>query len=141
MILNLKNTLKTYFTKFVIVGLSGMIVNQTVLAILIYIFDLEVKWAGIVAIETSIISNFLLNNFWTWRDRNDQSIIYRFIKYHLVTLISGVVNYIILIWLTNLGLNALISNLIGIIIGMLINFMLNHIWTFNQVNKSTKNAN
>jgi dolichol-phosphate mannosyltransferase len=122
--------LKTYIGKFSLVGISGFVVNQGMLAILIEIVHMDVKWAGIIAIELSIISNFLLNNYWTWRDKREQHMLMRFFKYHLVTLVSGGLNYAVLIGLTYMGMHPLIANLFGIALGTIVNFIFNHYWTF-----------
>lgn len=121
---------KIYFGKFALVGISGIIVNQGMLALLTLVFLMSVELAGLIAIELSIITNFLLNNYWTWSDRAGQKVWVKFFKYHIVTLVSGAVNYIILIVLTRYGMNPLISNLFGIGAGMLVNFVLNNFWTF-----------
>ena len=126
------DALKGYFTKFAIVGISGILVNLGVLALLKDGFDINMKLAGALAIEISIISNFLLNNFWTWKERRERSFWNRFVKYHMVTLISGVVNWIFLVVLTDYGLYYLLAQAIGIGAGMIINFFLNHHWTFKK---------
>lgn len=125
--------------KFSLVGLSGIVVNQGTLAFLHQAFQVNLKIAGIIAIELSIISNFLLNNFWTWKEGKSRGFIQRFAKYHLVTLVSGAINYAILLALTSLNINYLMANLLGIAVGMVINFIINHNWTFNRT-KGVSNA-
>ncbi len=129
-----RNIIRLRFTlgKFSLVGLSGIFVNQGTLSLVHQLMNIDVKYAGIIAIELSILSNFLLNNFWTWKKGKSRGFLLRFLKYHLVTLISGGINYIILLSLVSIGLNYLIANLIGIGIGMIINFIINHKWTFNK---------
>lgn len=122
--------LKKYFGKFAIVGISGILVNQGLLTFLIEIGNLRLAYASIVAIEVSIITNFILNNFWTWNQGGKPGVLNRLLKYHLVTAVSGSINWIILVVLTDLGLHYFISNLIGIGVGTVINFFLNHFWTF-----------
>lgn len=124
------DNLKGYFGRFALVGISGIIVNQGVLALLNLVFGIPVGISGAIAIETSILNNFTLNNLWTWKNRNEQSLWQKLIKYHTVTLFSGLVNYTILLVLTHIGFHVLIANLIGIGIGMTINFIFNHFWTF-----------
>jgi dolichol-phosphate mannosyltransferase len=93
---------------------------------------LPVKFGGIIAIETAILSNFMLNNFWTWKDSRDTPFLQRLLKYHGVTIFSGGINYGILLLLTHFGLYYLIANMIGIGCGMIINFFFNHFWTFRK---------
>jgi dolichol-phosphate mannosyltransferase len=123
-------SLKNRIGKFSIVGISGIVVNQGMLTILIELVDMDVEWAGFIAIGLSILSNFLLNNFWTWRDKRDQHIAARFGKYLITTFISGGINWIVLVGLSYMGLYPLIANLIGIGMVTIINFILNHYWTF-----------
>jgi dolichol-phosphate mannosyltransferase len=121
---------KTRFLKFAVVGISGVIVNEGLLALLTEILTIRVAIAGAIAIEVSILSNFILNNFWTWQDSHDKSFLKRLIQYHSVSIIAGLVNYVVLVGLTHLGLHHLIANLIGIAFATLINFVLNNHWTF-----------
>ena len=114
--------LRGYFIRFGIVGISGILVHE------------YLKWplgvSGALAIEISILSNFLLNNFWTWRQAHGHSFLTRLLRYHSVAIISGLVNYGILLLLSGFGMEPLIANLIGIATGTVINFFLNHYWTF-----------
>jgi dolichol-phosphate mannosyltransferase len=120
------------FVKFLIVGGSGVLINEGLLAILTEIYLVQISIAGVIAIESSIISNFLLNNFWTWRDNRHKPFTTRFVQYHYVALIAGSVNYLVLIGLSNMGLHHLLANLVGIALGTVINFLLNNYWTFGK---------
>ncbi|MBA4115550.1 MAG: glycosyltransferase [Rubrobacter sp.] len=56
------------FWKFALVGASGVLVNLLTLITLVEYFDASPTVAWIVAVGISILSNFLLNNAFTWRD-------------------------------------------------------------------------
>jgi dolichol-phosphate mannosyltransferase len=56
------------FWKFALVGASGVLVNLITLIALVEYFDAGPTVAWIVAVGFSILSNFLLNNAFTWRD-------------------------------------------------------------------------
>ena len=56
------------FWKFALVGASGVLVNLLTLITLVEYFDASPTVAWIVAVGLSILSNFLLNNTFTWRD-------------------------------------------------------------------------
>jgi dolichol-phosphate mannosyltransferase len=56
------------FWKFALVGISGVLVNLLTLITLVEYFDAGPTVAWIVAVGLSILSNFLLNNAFTWRD-------------------------------------------------------------------------
>jgi dolichol-phosphate mannosyltransferase len=125
-------SIRGYFGRFAVVGVSGIIVNEGLLFLLTESLEMKVALAGLISIECSIITNFLLNNFWTWRDRRTETFFIRLFRYHAVTAISGGTNYIILLLLTHTGMHHLLANLIGIGVGMLINFLFNHYWTFSE---------
>ena len=120
-----------YFWRFGLVGFSGIFVNEGILALFSKVLEIPVIYSSVVAIELSIISNFLLNNYWTWKDRKEQSFWQKFFKYHAVTWASsGLVNWGILQYLHSQSMDELIANLIGIAFGTAFNFILSHFWTF-----------
>jgi len=135
--------LRGYFIKFGLVGISGIAVNEGLLALFAKVFYWPLGIAGALAIEISIINNFLLNNYWTWRGSREHTFRTRLLRYHSVAIISGLVNYGILLLLSGFGMEPLLANLVGIGAGTIINFFLNHYWTFARkaVNISTNNLN
>src|SRR5215217_1930297 len=56
------------FWKFALVGVSGVLVNTITLVTLAEYFDASKVIAWMFAVGLSILSNFLLNNAFTWRD-------------------------------------------------------------------------
>src|SRR5918998_1320799 len=56
------------FWKFAMVGASGVLVNNLILITLAEYFDANKVIAWMFAVGLSILSNFLLNNAFTWRD-------------------------------------------------------------------------
>jgi dolichol-phosphate mannosyltransferase len=56
------------FWKFALVGASGVLVNLLTLITLVEYFNANPTVAWMVAVGLSILSNFLLNNAFTWRD-------------------------------------------------------------------------
>ena len=121
------------FIKFAIVGGSGVLVNMGLLFILTRFLSVRLEIASLIAIEVSILSNFTLNNFWTFKKRNTHVPFWtRLFRYHLVTGLAGIVNYVVLLLLVNsFGLHDMLSNLIGILIGTIITYSLNSLWTWN----------
>ncbi len=131
--LNIEQGKLEEFIKFAFVGGSGVVVNMGLLFLLTRYFDLRLELASPIAIELSILSNFTLNNLWTFRKRDTHIPFWgRIFRYHLVTGLAGLVNYGILLLLVNsFGLHDLLSNLIGILIGTVITYSLNSVWTWN----------
>src|SRR5215204_4897199 len=56
------------FWKFALVGASGVLVNLLTLITLVEYFNANPTVAWMVAVGLSVLSNFLLNNAFTWRD-------------------------------------------------------------------------
>ncbi|MGM5480219.1 MAG: glycosyltransferase [Nanobdellota archaeon] len=122
------------FLKFAVVGTSGVLVNYAVLILFKEIVGLYLLFASAIAVETSIITNFLLNNFWTWKsNRHTNSFAGRFLRFNLVSLIALALNVSILFVLTEyVGMWYIIANAFGILVGMLVNFSMNDKWTFKK---------
>ncbi|EQD53755.1 Dolichol-phosphate mannosyltransferase, partial [mine drainage metagenome] len=72
--------------KFLAVGLTGVAVNEGLLFLLHTFTPLSLLLAGAISIESSILSNFFLNNVWTFRDRKLGGWTRGVIKYNLVAL-------------------------------------------------------
>ncbi len=131
----LKNDLlQLRIIKFGLVGMTGVGVNMGMLYILTEYLHIIYIISSLIAIEISILSNFFLNDLWTWGDRVKKSFWERFIQYHIsVGLTAILANWLILLLLTEFfGIYYLISNLIGIAVGTLSNYILNDLWTFKQ---------
>jgi dolichol-phosphate mannosyltransferase len=61
--------LSVRFTKFAIVGTTGMVVNLVALAAIIYALGIKDWRASLMASLLATVSNYLLNNSWTFRER------------------------------------------------------------------------
>jgi putative flippase GtrA len=112
------------FIKFNLVGLSGVLVNEGVL-LLLALDGVYYVYASALAIEVSIISNFILNDFWTFRDRRHGHIAGRLLKFNGLMIIGLVVNLAILyVGSTYFQIHYAISNLIGIGAAFLVRYEL-----------------
>ena len=136
------------FIKFALVGGSGVVVNMG-------LYWLLTRFAGFTAlddaasgnilsgnlaltisIEASIITNFILNNYFTFADRNKKGVIAflsRLLNFNLICLIGALIQ----IGVTNLlavgfGLYDLFSLAIAIIIATFWNYLLNNWWTWRR---------
>lgn len=126
-------SLKT-FLRFGAVGASGVVVNLAFFTLLLH-FKVNKFLASPIAIEISILSNFLLNNFWTFKHRRTRDRIrIKGLKFNMVSLVSLVVSYG-----TFIALGALFPStapqwhqLIGIVPATLVNYFFNAYWTFRE---------
>ena len=124
--------------KFMAVGASGVLVNMGLFWFFREIAKMDYKIASILAIEVSILTNFLLNDVWTWHDRDKHSLVRRLLRYHVSTGLTALVfNWGILVFLTEVVKFPYLhlSNLAGIAAGTVSNYLLNNLWTFR--NKGT----
>jgi dolichol-phosphate mannosyltransferase len=89
-----------------------------------------------ISIESSIISNFILNDRFTFRDRRlsgTRSFVQRLYKFNMVSLAGLVINIGLLWLLTNVfGTYYLLSNVIGIAVATLWNYLANRSWTWKE---------
>lgn len=92
------------FLKFCAVGASGVVVNLGCLALLAEVMGMHPNLASAIAIELSIVSNFAINEAWTFRDRRaSSSLLGRALRFHLVSAVGGVVQWSVFV-LGNAGL-------------------------------------
>ncbi|MFQ6129253.1 MAG: glycosyltransferase [Candidatus Hadarchaeaceae archaeon] len=119
--------------KFCLVGASGVVVNLGLLWILTEIAGLFYLVSAAFSIETSILSNFVLNELWTFRDRtrSTSGIPKRASKFNLIGIVGFVINLVIIGALTELlGMHYMISALFGIAGAMLWNYVMSAMWTW-----------
>jgi putative flippase GtrA len=79
------------FARFAMVGASGVVVNLSALWLLAGVLGIREEVASAIAVEVSIVSNFLLNNTFTYRDRNARAqagLAERLVRYNLVSLVG-----------------------------------------------------
>ena len=112
------------FVKFTMVGLTGVGVNEGML-IALQSMGVYLLYASALAIEISILSNFLINDLWTFRDRRSGHVAHRLAKFNALMLIGLVVNLaIVIVGTTNFGIAAAIANLVGIGAAFLLRYAL-----------------
>ncbi len=123
--------------KFGVVGGSGVVVNMGALAILQLLPALPLAIRSPIAIETAIITNFILNYYWTWKDRKSEEKGHKrvtFLKFNLSSgAISAIFNYLpLLLFVSLLNWNENFANFVGIAIASVANFLISHFWTFKK---------
>jgi len=121
--------------KFMVVGFTGIIVNEGILYFLTTVVGIYFLISSLCGIEASIISNFILNDLWTFGNvQNRYGLGRRLARFHVVSIAGIIINITILYSLTvGLGLNYLISNLVGIFMAFSWNFLGNRRFTWRKV--------
>jgi len=120
------------FLKFCLVGLSGVGVNLGILWLLVEKAGLFKVLSSAIAIEVSIITNFLLNNYFTFGDkRQSGSFLLRLGKFNIISLAGAGINLGLFWFFTSvLDVYYILAQVFGIIIATLWNYFLNTIWTW-----------
>ncbi|MDD5127810.1 MAG: glycosyltransferase [Dehalococcoidales bacterium] len=122
------------FIKFCLVGGSGVVVNEGLLWLLTEHGGLFYLVSSAISIETSIVTNYTLNDFFTFSDRRTRgfkSFLKRLGKFNLVSLVGLALNWGILALLSSvLGLHYLLANLFGIAAAIIWNYLANLWWTW-----------
>jgi dolichol-phosphate mannosyltransferase len=118
--------------KFGAVGGSGIFVNTAILYTLTSVFGFYLLLSSLIAIETAVITNFILNDIWTFgSDDKKRSVISRFFLFNGISVAGIVINISILWFLTTYtGMYYIWANIIGIFVAFSWNFMLNKNITF-----------
>lgn len=123
------------FCKFVLVGGSGVFVNLGLYIAFSRGLSLPLELASALAIELSIMSNFMLNNSFTFSRRAPvNGLRKRFLRFHLVAGAAGLVNFSVLLLLAKgWGWWDILANLMGIACATVVNYVLNSRWTWKEL--------
>jgi dolichol-phosphate mannosyltransferase len=97
------------FVKFAVVGVSGMVVNMAALFVFADLASIHTNLASAIAIEISVLSNFALNDRWTFADRRAAASggLTRLIRFHAVSGVGATVQ-----WVTFVVGNYLVASLL-----------------------------
>ena len=112
------------FAKFIAVGASGTVVNLGLLAVLSWL-GASLAIAAAVAIELSILWNFICNDKWTFSafTRLEQPLRWwlRCWRYHLIVGAGALLNYVVVLALAG-AIDVMPAGLVGITVAGLWNF-------------------
>ncbi|MEJ2055226.1 MAG: glycosyltransferase family 2 protein [Calditrichaceae bacterium] len=122
------------FLKFGFIGLTGIFINLGIYILFTRLLNFPFEYAGLIGIETSILSNFFLNNLWELRSKHGEPhLLTKMYRYHLRSLAGAVINYtVLLIGVFEFDLHDIIANLIGIILAIIINYGVNAFYTWRD---------
>lgn len=131
---NILDSLRVVFTlrwrdsqkliKIMVIGAIGTLVQ--LIFFNLFRLKLTLGFAQNLAIEVAVISNFVLNNLWTFKEKSFSLI--RFIKFNLSSLGSILIQNLVLIGgIKLLGQTFMIENLlviVGILLGLIVNYLM-----------------
>jgi len=114
------------FARFSLVGAGGVLVQTLTLAVLLRVAGMHYLLATALAVELSVLHNFIWHRRWTWADRPGSSAALSLLRFNgtngATSLIGNLALMLVLVGL--LKLNPLAANMITIGICSLINFAL-----------------
>ena len=124
----------TRFVKFALVGGTGVLVNLGTYWLLTRLAHLNQFAALALSFEASVISNFLLNNFFTFADRRVSRalpFLVQLMKFNIISLGGlGIQEGCLWVLHTAAGLHDIAAVIIGIVLATLWNYLLNSWWTW-----------
>lgn len=116
------------FVKYCIIGSIGVVVNLGVLNLALF-FDLGDNWSLFFAIEAAIISNFFLNNIWTFKDSKITGFfgfIRGLVKFNIVCSVGAIINFSAALFIVaNTETSLVVADGIAILIATAWNYMIN----------------
>lgn len=119
--------------KFNLVGVVGMAVQLGVLSVINRAMPGHYMIATAIAIEITLVHNFVWHLHYTWRDRRGRSAITgQFIRFHLSNgLVSMAGNLALMpVLVTGARIPVLAANAIAILCCSIVNFLLGDRWAF-----------
>ena len=144
------NKERVRFLKFATVGAIGSVVDIVIMNLLTHLFNMRLVYAGTISLVCAILSNFLLNRYWTYPDSRSRHFLHQLSMFFLVNVMGIVFRIPILHYLEPvmtdafegmvhlsttsaelLAKNATLAFAIGVV--MIWNFFINRYWTYNDI--------
>jgi putative flippase GtrA len=141
---------RTRFLKFATVGAIGSVIDILIMNLLTHLFGMRLVYAGTISLVCAIISNFLLNRYWTYPDSRSRHFLHQLGMFFLVNaagigfripilhfvepFMAGVferVAHVSHATAQVLAKNATLAFAIGLV--MIWNFFINRYWTYNDI--------
>jgi dolichol-phosphate mannosyltransferase len=119
--------------KFLVVGGTGLVVNNAALYAFYQMLRLPLVLASALAVTLAIGNNFVLNDRWTFHHSGHAVLLRRFAQFCVVSL-AGLAVTTLTLWtlVTYLDVYYLLANLVGIGLGTASNFVANLKWTWSR---------
>ncbi len=120
------------FVRYGMVGASGVGVHFLTLYLLHVVLGLRYPVSLVAAIETAMISNYVLNNQWTFKDRRFLGWMWwkGLIKYNLACLLGSAFNFVVGWYLVDKGIPWVFASVLGVWVGMSWNYLSNRLFTW-----------
>lgn len=139
------------FMRFAVVGAIGAVIDFSVFNLFTNLTPISPIAASVVSFCLAVVSNFLLNRFWTYPDSRSKAIHTQVIQFVIISVIGLIIRTPLFAllekvytqWAQNLipnfpigpvsvGHNLALAT--AIVVVMIWNFIANRFWTYNDVN-------
>lgn len=131
------------FVKFCVVGAAGVVVNLIFLEISLRLLPSSLSpgmlngVASAIGIIVSVFTNFLINDAWTWGDREKGSsrrdFINRVAVYYVASAAAIALQWgVAMATFEWLQWDIRLGQLAGIALGTVVNYVINNVWTFKD---------
>lgn len=120
------------WAKFSAVGATGIAVQTVALFFLLHVAGLHYLAATALAVEASVLHNFIWHRKWTWSDRPRAGVVQMLLRFNLTNGVLCLTANLALmfVFVDKAGLDAYIANLAAIAICSLANFFLSDRFVF-----------
>jgi putative flippase GtrA len=144
------NKERVRFLKFATVGAIGSVIDIVIMNLLTHLLNMRLVYAGTISLICAIVSNFMLNRYWTYPDSRSRHFLHQLGMFFLVNLIGilfripilhfvepvmiGAFERMVHLSYTSaeiLAKNATLALAIGVV--MIWNFFINRYWTYNDI--------
>jgi putative flippase GtrA len=150
MILTANNKERVRFLKFATVGAIGSVIDILIMNLLTHLLTMRLVYAGTISLICAIVSNFMLNRYWTYPDSRSRHFLHQLSMFFLVNVVGIVFRIPILHYVEpvmsdvfesmvhlshasaqTFAKNATLAFAIAVV--MIWNFFINRYWTYNDI--------
>jgi putative flippase GtrA len=120
------------WVRFSAVGATGIVVQALVLLFLLRAVEMHYLAATAIAVEASVLHNFIWHRKWTWADRRASGVVPMLLRFNLTTGAMCLAANLVLmfVFVGGAGLNAYTANMAAIAICSLMNFIFSDRFVF-----------
>jgi putative flippase GtrA len=150
MILAANNKERVRFLKFATVGAIGSVIDIVIMNLITHLLNMRLVYAGTISLICAIVSNFMLNRYWTYPDSRSRHFLHQLSMFFLVNVVGIVFRIPILhyvepvmsdafesmVHLSHASAQIIAKNAtlaFAIAVVMIWNFFINRYWTYNDI--------
>jgi putative flippase GtrA len=124
-----------FFSKFLAVGIVGMLVDNALLFTLHNYMYIHVILAKVASAETSIAVMFLINDYWTFKQQNKRSKFRRFLRSNSVRFVGLAVGTAAFYIFYLMEIPLIMANIMGIGTGFVFNYFFETLLTWEKIDR------